>query len=36
MGSGGRSGTVTDDSETFRLNTLESEADGRVASVRLW
>ena len=25
MGSGGRSGMVTDDSETFRLDNLESE-----------
>ena len=28
MGSGGTSGMVTDDSETFRLDTLESEVDG--------
>ena len=36
VGSGGTSGMVTDDSEIFRLdNVLESEGDGRVASVRL-
>ena len=28
MGSGGTSGTVTDDSETFRLGNLESEVVG--------
>ena len=28
MGSGGTSGMVTDDSETFRLDNLESEAAG--------
>ena len=28
MGSGGTSGMVTDGSETFRLDNLESEVDG--------
>ena len=28
MGSGGRSGIVTDNSETIRLDNLESEGDG--------
>lgn len=28
MGSGGKSGTVTDDSETLRLGNLESEVVG--------
>jgi hypothetical protein len=28
VGSAGRSGMVTDDSETFRLYNLESEVDG--------
>ena len=34
MGSGGRSGVVTDDSETFRLDNLETEVVGAACTGR--
>ena len=36
MGNGGTSGIVTDDSETFRLDNMESEVAGRAYMTGLY